>query len=237
MAIVVDTNSKNLTENLTAVYLLDCDSLLGYHDGRNVENAFSKIPQGIPCALFSNSWCKTVGETASLLVTKPTLIDLRSEQRFFHWYVPLKEEEAHDEERDKALVNLCKTNPLKSGIIWCSIFQQAESIQKELQQEEIVAQINDRVFGQESNTAIEDFVKGKCQYLICFGKSPVHQLWKTQARVIINHNLHVFDQYTKRMACTGVTIPLYISYLYCFKKRKTKAIPKFKKEQTARHKQ
>jgi len=194
--------SKDLTNNITAVYLLDCDTVLGSEDWESTKENFGKIPQGIPCGLFSNSWCKAVADVAKVIVEKPTMIDFRKEQNFNHWFTSVRV----GVNREEVLSVFCKLNPYKSALIWCNSAKEAHFVSEVLRRDDVAAQVlPDGSFARELNKLIENFTEGKYQYLVCHERGPTHELWKTQANVIVNYSLRSPDQYAKRMTCTGVT--------------------------------
>ncbi|ETO12315.1 hypothetical protein RFI_25061, partial [Reticulomyxa filosa] len=189
--------------NLTGVYVLDCDTTLSLLM-EDVQEAFKKIPSGIHCSLFSNSWCATVAQTAKLIVESPSVIDLRSQQRFYHWFSDVGKNEKFEK-----LVEFCNSNPHKTGLIWCNYFPEAKEIANILKENEITHEVNDK-YG-EHHKFVEDFANGRFSYLICYTNSPTHLLWKAQSRVMLMFSLYSSDQYSKRIACTGVTnAPVHI---------------------------
>ncbi|ETO25928.1 hypothetical protein RFI_11209 [Reticulomyxa filosa] len=138
---------KDLTENITAVYLRDCDILLGDFE-EATKDVFKEIRQGIPCGMFSNSWCQSIANVSKRIVQEETLIDLRNEQTFCHWFSSLRDRDSKDD------------------------VLSAETLFEKLR-DSVNVQLLDTRIPRAVSQVIQNFISGKLQYLICCDYTPV----------------------------------------------------------------
>ena len=190
---------EHLTDSLTNITLLDCDTLLSKHCIRYIGKIFQNVPKGVPVSLFSNSWNKQFEPTAKLISPKYHLYE-KPAKNLRHWFVPID-----PRKRQEILGGLCATNPLGKGIVFSNqdreavgainILRSRQDIKaKAILQNDLPKHVID---------ALRDFQNGRISYLCVSDQSPEYVLSQAGARVVINYTLNSADVYSKRSHCTG----------------------------------
>ncbi|ETO10316.1 hypothetical protein RFI_27061 [Reticulomyxa filosa] len=201
---LLDKGERDLIPNIVAVYLLGCDGLLG-EDANFTKTAFQKIPEGIACALFSNSWCQSVSQTANVIVSSPTVVDFRQGQKFSHWFVPLKPLD----DKKEILALICQLNPHKLDFYYfttqhnttqCIDNNKALELYESLRGKFRVQILHDRSFSRESSQLIANFVSGKLEYLICSERAPVKAFFLS---LCLNNKTQEIKQINNVVSMTG----------------------------------
>ena len=191
----------NLTDNLTNISFLDCDTLLIKPCVEFFSQIFCLISaDNIGVNLFSNSWNTHIEEVAKMTTASVHVYNYESKKNIIHWFVP-----GEDRRRKDILTSLCVQNPFDKGIIFSNENSEAVEVINILRaREDISAKAilaNDlpkQVFD-----VIDDFKNGRIDYLCVTDESPHFVLSKVYANVVINYKLAQADMYSKRAHCTG----------------------------------
>jgi len=187
------------------VTIFDADTLLVNPMVQRVQSAFRYIPTNINVNIVSNSMCKELENNAKLLVTldsaKKHILD-HDKDNFKFWFIF-----SEANLRQTMLLELCKVNPYRQGVICCADFRQCRMVQDVLMRAQNGAdQYHSRILNSEddlspTNDIISQYNNGSIQYIICHDTSPMHLLSAVDAknfRIVINFQLRSSSAFLKR---------------------------------------
>jgi len=200
-----ETGRNALTENLVSVSIFDGDSLLVDPLFNKLKQTFKWIPQNINVNIVSCSTCttmqKNMGALLDLSSSKTKKYNFTKMDNLKFWFIFCGQRRL----RVPMLVELCKVNPYRQGIIFVSDPPQAQILQSSLKENKQEVVINSKILEIESiadtNATINSYNNGSIQYIIAHEFSPIHMLYKINTlnlKIIINFELRAASSYLKR---------------------------------------
>eukprot|EP01083_Nonionella_stella_P178504 630770_1 len=209
-AINLCENGQNeLTENLVSVSIFDCDTLLVDPLFGKLKNTFKWIPTNINVNFVSTSYCRFMEKNMAQLIdfesaqTKKHLLTNNYDNLCF-WFVFCGDRSL----RVPMLNELCKVNPYRQGIVFCSGPHQAKVVQDSLKsmcENQEMMQFKSCILESDSindtNQIITQYNNGSIQYIIAHEYSPIHMLYKihpNNLKIIINFEIRSSAAFLKR---------------------------------------
>ena len=194
-----------LTENLVSVSIFDGDSLLVDPLFSKLKQTFGWIPQNINVNIVSCSICAEMRKNMAKLLdvsssqTKKYLFGKTDNMKF--WFIFCGDRRG----RVQMLVEFCKMNPYRRGIIFVSGPAQAQIVQSSMKENKQEVVFNSKILESESiagtNSIINLYNSGSIQYIIAHEYSPIHMLYKINSlnlKIIINFEIRSSSSFLKR---------------------------------------
>jgi len=202
------TGRQELINNLVAVNIFDCDTLLTDPMFGKLQQTFKYIPTNINVNFVSNSYCLEMEKNMAQLVsleapnTKKHMLQKEYNNLKF-WFVFCGQRHS----RVPILAELVKVNPFRQGVIYTVSQQQARTVLDAMvnlcrtKDVPFKARILESESSADANEVISAYNSGSIQYIIAYTFSPIHLLQKIKPKnlkLIVNFELRQSSAYLKR---------------------------------------